>query len=389
MASLFKLSDHYYLQFYDAAKSPDRKRIALGVRDRRTAERLRIEHEAAYVRGEFDPWTSPSLGSPSQRTSSGSEGGISDRLPDQSPTRLSEATSLLLAEKAAEGKSPNTVRSYRAVLSLLRRRIGDIPISDLAPAHVRAFVRDDAVSATTNRNRYRHLRAAVRWWGKRGLLGSGIDPLENVMPPKVPARVPKAVTADELESICEAIREAYEELVEKRCARRGELLWRIPLFRFAFATGMRSSELARLRWRHIDRGKRLITIERQKNGRAQTIPLTKEAARVLEDVRAGTGDDFVFRSPRFETIERSTQRFVEASAKAFRTARLRAGIARPITVHSLRHGFCTRLAEAGLPAYVIMEAARHADIQTSMTYVSLTRRMLRDRLDVALYAMGD
>ena len=75
---------------------------------------------------------------------------------------------------------------------------------------------------------------------------------------------------------------------------------------------------------------------------------------------------------------------MEATAKAFRRARIRAGIERPLTVHSLRHGFCTRLAEAGLPAYVIKDAARHADVQTSMIYVSLTNRSLRSHLESVL-----
>lgn len=384
MASLFKLSDHYYLQFYDAGRTPQRRRVALGVRDRRTAERLRIEHEAAYVRGEFDPSASNSPASDPSGAPSGASSASAERDDRPPPKLLSEGTALLLSEKAAEGKSPNTLRSYRGVLSLLESRAGDVALSALGPAHLLPFVRDSSVSATTNRNRYRHVRAAVRWWQERGLLGSGGDPLRGVTPPKAPARVPKAVTTDELDAVCGAIREAYAELVEKRCARPGELLWRIPLFRFAYATGMRSGELARLRWRHVDPGKRLITIERQKNGRAQTIPLTAEATRVLDGVRPGAGSDFVFRSPRFEGTTRSTQRFVEAAAKAFRAARIRAGIDRPLTVHSLRHGFCTRLAEAGLPAYVIKEAARHADIQTSMTYVALTSTVLRDRLDEAL-----
>ena len=91
MASLFKQDDHYYLQFYDATRSPKRKRIALGVRDKRTAERLRIEHESAYVRGELDPWAEP----------------LPEPACERDPRNmLSDGITLLLREKEAEGKSP-------------------------------------------------------------------------------------------------------------------------------------------------------------------------------------------------------------------------------------------------------------------------------------------
>lgn len=376
MASLFKQDGYYYLQFYDAARRPQRKRIALRVRDKRTAERLRIDRESAQMRGEYDPWTDAPAG--------GEE-------PDRAPKTLSEGTALLLREKEAEGKSPNTLRSYRAVLNLLEGRVGDVPLDALSARDLLAFVRDDSVSATTNRNRYRHVRAAVRWWQDRELCGGSEseDPLQGVTPPKASPRVPRAITAGELDAICEAVRESYAERVAKNHARTGEMVWRIPLFRFAFATGMRSGELARLRWGHVDSCKGVITIERQKNGKAQTIPLTSEAARILSVVRPGDGADYVFRSPRFDQRQRRTQRFVEAAAKAFRKARVRAGIERHLTVHSLRHGFCTRLAEAGLPAYVIKDAARHASVQTSMIYVALTTASLKDQLERALAPGGE
>jgi integrase len=55
------------------------------------------------------------------------------------------------------------------------------------------------------------------------------------------------------------------------------MIWAIPVFRWAFYTGMRASEIGRLKWKHIDRERDLIRIEKQKNGKEQTIPLIKKA----------------------------------------------------------------------------------------------------------------
>ena len=56
-------------------------------------------------------------------------------------------------------------------------------------------------------------------------------------------------------------------------------------------------------------------------------------------------------------------------------------IEKTISFHSLRYGFCTRLAEAGKPLQVIKEAARHSDVSTSMIYVHMANEHLKAELD--------
>lgn len=72
---------------------------------------------------------------------------------------------------------------------------------------------------------------------------------------------------------------------------------------------------------------------------------------------------------------------VERVSAAFREAQRLAGIKRRITFHGLRHGFCSKLAEAGKPLYVIKEAARHADVSTSLIYVHTANEHLKNELD--------
>ena len=160
------------------------------------------------------------------------------------------------------------------------------------------------------------------------------------------------------------------------------IVWRIPLFWFAFLTGMRASELGRLRWKHVDLARRELRIEKQKNRNASILPLSARAVEVLEklDHRAG----FVFCGPRTEpTGSRSIKSFRETVSKAFSKARKNAGIERPVTFHGLRHGFCSRLAEQGASAHTIQRLARHGSIESSQRYVHLSNRMLRGELDDA------
>lgn len=69
---------------------------------------------------------------------------------------------------------------------------------------------------------------------------------------------------------------------------------------------------------------------------------------------------------------------ISRKSRAYRDA---AGIDCPITLHGLRHGFCTMLAKAGKSAVVIKELARHRSIETSMRYVHMAQRHLRSEID--------
>lgn len=54
-----------------------------------------------------------------------------------------------------------------------------------------------------------------------------------------------------------------------------------------------------------------------------------------------------------------------------------------LTLHGLRHGFYSRLVEKGAPTYTIQPLARHDSLESSMKYIYLSNRMLKDDLDEA------
>ena len=364
MASLVKRNQNFYAQFHDASRSPKRKRISLRTGTRSIAKRLLVRLEDAYALDEFDPWTQDFDNFFNRSTE---------------PTTLSEALDEFLADKERLGRSENTINSYRWIVGQWSRNVGsDTSLVRVKPADIEPFVRDASVSKSTRHTRYRNVRPFLRWCAKEGYIDT--PPTEPVEGPDKPHKLPKRLTKDDLDSICSALLSDYREKLDAGQCAPGQLRWYVPLFRFAFYTGMRISEIARLRWQDIDRDRRLILIRKQKNKRQQTIPLNRQARRILDDVRDGADDEFVFRSPSYEKTSRSTRRFCERVSKVFREARRDAGLPDSITLHSLRHGFCTALAEAGKSAVVIKEAARHADIQTSMQYVHMANERLKNQL---------
>ena len=347
MASLVLRGSTYYAQFHDAVRRPSSRRLSTRTTVHKTALRLLAKAEDAYALGTWDPWVQ----------------GLSDLLrPARVPALTAgEGVERYLAEGRA-GWSPYTVRNYTRVLRAFAHSAGsEAPLRALTSGPVAAFVSDPALAPSTLRSRLAVVGAFVRWAVRSGLLTE--DVTAGVARPRPTPKLPRAVSDAELDAVCVALPDG------KR--------WMEPAFRFAAVTGLRLGEIARLQWAHVDG--ETLRIERQKNGRAQTLPLSRAALAVLADLPRGGPSGYVFRGR--GGGPRRVSSFVTYLGDSFRAARRAAGVERPVTPHGLRHAFCSRLAEAGKSAFVIQSAARHANVQTAARYVHIADGHLRAELD--------
>jgi integrase len=359
MASLVEIKGNYYLQFYDGNKSPERKKIALGTKRKRVAKKLQRRYEDAYALGEYDPWTGKKLNEPSQHLN------------------VEDALKLFLEAKAETGRAERTIDCYEDIIS--RTGVSDVPMDSVQKSDIDGFIYDPDVADATRHKRFRHWRAFLNWCESEGYCTSVPDLPE----PETYDKLPKAVREEELDRICEAMRCHHKQLKsDGNLTHPDAVVWRIPLFRFAFLTGMRRSEIGRLRWEHVSLERRELLIEAQKNKSVSLLPLSAPAAGVLEDLGHRAG--FVFCGPRTDPVgDRNLKSFCEAASKAFLKYRRRAGIDRPVSFHGLRHGFCSKLAEQGCSAHTIQRLARHDSIESSQRYIHLSNHMLRRELDDA------
>ena len=366
MAGLIKKRRVYYIQFVNSQNTPTRKLISLSTTRKAEARGKFVKLDRAHREDLFDPWIDDPSVILNGRTSRA--------------VYLDEASSNFLEQKVRNNRSPNTIRTYREVLSLFMKHLASNPgLSGITCSQVESFVLDPGLSKATQFKRFGHLRTFFRFCVRERIIRK--NPLEQMEAPDKPHKLPKAITLDELDLICDYLRHDYHSKLQKREIAEGEIVWKIPAYRLAFFTGMRASEIARLRWKHIDLEKSLIYIFEQKNRREQTIPLNRKAREGLAAVPQREGENYVFEAPGNCVLNRNARWVAERLSKTFREARQAAGIERAVNFHSLRHGFCTLLAERGKQSAVIQAAARHADVNTTMRYIHLTQEYLKSELD--------
>jgi integrase/recombinase XerD len=127
--------------------------------------------------------------------------------------------------------------------------------------------------------------------------------------------------------------------------------------------GLRVSEAvgADIQNMSVERGHRTLVITR-KGGKIATIPLAPRTARAIDLAIGERCDGPVFFGADGRRLDR------HGAARIVRRVALRAGIAKVIGPHTLKHAFITAALDAGVPLRDVQEAASHADPRTTMRY---------------------
>lgn len=136
-------------------------------------------------------------------------------------------------------------------------------------------------------------------------------------------------------------------------------------------TGLRSSEAANIKKKHIDFENRTIFIETTKNGAARTIYLTDKMLEFIERIKPIPENPYLF-------VGRVSGKPLTNARKTLKKLLIRAGID-PIGIcqHSLRHSLGSNLASNGVSLRLIQEQLQHRSIISTQRYAKLTTESMK------------
>ena len=269
------------------------------------------------------------------------------------------------------GLSPRTVEAYRRDLNgfttFLATRGVEAP-ARVGPGDLREFVyalKDRGLAAASIRRALSAIRTYYGFLLAEGLVAA--DPTERVELPRTWRRLPDALSRTDIERLLDAPDPG------------DPLFWRDKaLLEFAYASGVRVSELTALKIRDLDLDDGLAMVL-GKGSKERVVPVGRAAVRAMDvylrEIRprlARATEGVAFLNARGRPLTRM------GVWKILRKHVRRAGIRKRVTPHTLRHSFATHLLEGGADLAAVQEMLGHADISTTQIYTHVEREYLRE-----------
>ena len=200
-----------------------------------------------------------------------------------------------------------------------------------------------------------------------------LNPTLNFYPPKIPKRLPKALTVEQVMNILEI---SGDDLISLRDRALLELL---------YATGGRVTEIINLNTTDISTIKNedseITTVRvKGKGGKERVVPIGSFGLTAVSDYLTRSRPTLskvltqkaLFLNQRGGRLTRQSAWSIVANRAA------RAGLAEVVTPHSMRHSFATHLLDGGADIRVVQELLGHASVTTTQIYTLITIDRLRE-----------
>lgn len=284
--------------------------------------------------------------------------------------------SYLLAE---EGLSPSTVRQYRLdVLSLARwleqERQGVQAWQAVTARELRAYLQEHKLAPARFRRMVSSFKKFWNYLAEVEHLPMQRGPAE-LKTPKLPTRLPKYLTTDEVSQLLNAARKQENE---------DKALRDWALLAFLYGSGCRVSEALHLTFENVEQGDDGLPVSVRvvgKGNKERQVILSPTAQRALTQwlkVRRTKGDPNSIYVFSHLTGQNRGKPFPVSTVQAvMRRAGARAGL-RPerCSPHKLRHSHATALVNAGRTIDEVQEVLGHASIATTRIYSHVSKRRL-------------
>ncbi|NVJ10593.1 site-specific tyrosine recombinase XerD [Myxococcus sp. AM001] len=277
--------------------------------------------------------------------------------------------------RAERGLSGKTVDAYAADINVYFEDLRARGVPDVTRARqedVSAHLAALGKRGVGKRSQARHL-AALRGF-HRFLVAERMadkDPTEDLDTPRSPRKLPSFLTLEEVEQLLAAPDERTSTGLRDKA-----------MLEVLYATGLRVSELCGLGINDVQLTAGYL-VAKGKGAKERLVPLgsvaiEKVQAYLAESRPAVLGrrkSQALFVTPRGAGFTR------QGFWKLLKRYALKAGIAKPLSPHKLRHSFATHLVERGADLRAVQQMLGHADLATTQIYTHVNAARLRSVYD--------
>lgn len=300
------------------------------------------------------------------------------------PDRIEDYLASLKTER---GYSRHTLDAYRIDLAELADLAQAKAWRELAEPDIRRWVARAARAGLAPRSIARRLsswRGFFDWLSRHDEVSA--NPARGVRAPRLPKRLPKALSAD-----------SARQLADYRPGERFESVRNKAILELFYSSGLRLSELTSLddryaqhdgyrstSWIDLEQGEATVL---GKGNKKRMVPIGVQARRALQSWRVaragwlaahpGADTRALFISARGKRLAgRSVQSLIKQLA-------LTQGIPANVHPHVLRHSFASHLLQSSGDLRAVQELLGHASIATTQVYTALDFQRLAAVYDAA------
>jgi integrase/recombinase XerD len=187
------------------------------------------------------------------------------------------------------------------------------------------------------------------------------NPAISINSPKLPKRLPKVLTTNEIDKILKADLNIKEHAII-------ELL---------YSAGIRVSELVNLDIKNIDLNQKTIKVF-GKGSKERLVPINKKCIDILNKylknrkiiaLKFNSKNNLFLEENGKPTTRQKVYEIIRKQGES---------INKKISPHTMRHSFATHLLENGADLRVVQELLGHASIVTTQLYTHISKKALRD-----------
>ena len=266
-----------------------------------------------------------------------------------------------LFDRYLEEVTPHKLSATRekSRLKLLKSHFGAFMMTQVQSKHVAQYrdlrMQYGSAGATVIKelNTLSHvIDTAVKDWG----LPLAVNPVKLIRKPKAAGGRDRRLSAVEEVQLLNACRQSKAPMLD-------------TIVLFDIESGMRLSELLRLKWADINLQTRVAILHQTKNGEVRMVPLSTKAVRLLEALPRHISDLRVFWEwKNVDSFEHTWHRAVTKSGiDNFR-------------FHDLRHEATSRLFEGGMNMMEVASITGHKTLQMLKRYTHLKAEDLAKKL---------
>lgn len=272
--------------------------------------------------------------------------------------------------------SDHTVEGYLRDIEQFKEYLeSQYGLPDLKTAmhqHVRSWIvqlLSQKQKSVTVRRKLSSLHHFFRWLRRKEMISN--NPLQKIHLPKIPERLPKALSEQAIQQLWNRVSDYTDEADYP--VLRDQLI--IALL---YGGGLRRSELIGLTWSHVDTGRGMLRIL-GKGRKVRQVPIGREIIRLLTNLKevassagwAGANQEVILTDQGKPCYPKFVYNRVVALVGCVTTAEKK-------SPHVLRHSMATHLMDHGAELNAVKEILGHASLAATQVYTHNSMARLKD-----------